>query len=104
MSPVLLDSDTLSELSRGQQAVVRKTKAYLEKNGRLTISAITVFERLRGYRDAIREANRSKYNCGSSNCSLRRVSSCPSMKWLQTRPRLFGPGSLQNIEQGWAIF
>lgn len=52
--PVLLDSDTLSELSRGHPAVVRRARRYLERHGRLTISAISVFERLRGYRAAIR--------------------------------------------------
>lgn len=51
--PVLLDSDTLSELSRGRAAVVDRTRTYLERHGRLTVSAVTVFERLRGYRAAI---------------------------------------------------
>lgn len=51
--PVLLDTDTLSELSRGKAAVTR-ARAYLGDFGRLTISAVTVFERLRGYRQAIR--------------------------------------------------
>jgi tRNA(fMet)-specific endonuclease VapC len=51
--PVLLDSDTLSELSRGHSKVVAAARAYLTVHGRLTISAITVFERLRGYRSAI---------------------------------------------------
>jgi predicted nucleic acid-binding protein len=53
-SPVLLDTDTLSELSRGNPAVIGRARAYLIEFGRLTISAITVFERLRGYRQAIR--------------------------------------------------
>jgi tRNA(fMet)-specific endonuclease VapC len=51
---VLLDTDTLSELSRGNATVVAATHAYLRAFGRLTISAVTVFERLRGYRQAIR--------------------------------------------------
>lgn len=52
--PVLLDTDTLSELSRGNPAVTARARAYLAEFGRLTISAVTVFERLRGYRHAIR--------------------------------------------------
>ena len=51
--PVLLDSDTLSELSRGHAKVTARTRAYLEEHGRLTISAVSIFERLRGYRAAI---------------------------------------------------
>jgi predicted nucleic acid-binding protein len=52
--PVLLDTDTLSELSRGKPVVTARARAYLGDFGRLTISAVTVFERLRGYRQAIR--------------------------------------------------
>jgi len=51
--PVLLDSDTLSELSRGHAKVTARARAYLEEHGRLTISAVSIFERLRGYRAAI---------------------------------------------------
>jgi len=53
--PVLLDTDTLSELSRGNPVVNARARAYLVEFGRFTISAITVFERLRGYRQAIRD-------------------------------------------------
>ena len=52
--PVLLDTDTLSELSRGKNAkVIARADAYLKKHEKLTISAVSVFERLRGYREAI---------------------------------------------------
>jgi tRNA(fMet)-specific endonuclease VapC len=51
--PVLLDTDTLSEISRGNPIVHARARAYLSEFGRFTISAITVFERLRGYRSAI---------------------------------------------------
>lgn len=51
--PVLLDTDTLSELSRGHPRVQERAAAYLSRFGRLTITAVTVFERLRGYRLAI---------------------------------------------------
>lgn len=50
---VLLDTDTLSEISRGRPRVVERAKVYLQRHGRLTISAVSVFERLRGYRAAI---------------------------------------------------
>lgn len=52
--PVVLDTDTLSELSRGNPVVQGRALAYLADFGRLTITAVTVFERLRGYRVAIR--------------------------------------------------
>jgi toxin FitB len=51
----VLDTDTLSELSRGNAAVKARALAYLAEFGRLTITAVTVFERLRGYRVAIRD-------------------------------------------------
>lgn len=52
--PVLLDSDTLSEVSRGHARVTARARTYLEQHGRFTISAVSVFERLSGYRVAIR--------------------------------------------------
>ncbi len=51
----MLDTDTLSELSRGNPHVRERALAYLADFGRLTITAVTVFERLRGYRVAIRD-------------------------------------------------
>ncbi|HEY2321847.1 MAG TPA: PIN domain-containing protein [Thermoanaerobaculia bacterium] len=53
--PAVLDTDTLSEISRGNPHVSRKALEYLSDFGRLTITAVTVFERMRGYRAAIRE-------------------------------------------------
>ena len=53
--PAVLDTDTLSELSRGNAGVSERAQAYLADFGRLTISSVTVFERLRGYRVAIRD-------------------------------------------------
>jgi predicted nucleic acid-binding protein len=53
--PVVLDTDILSELSRGNLVVKKNALEYLSRLGRLTITAVTVFERLRGYRLAIRE-------------------------------------------------
>src|SRR6266849_5264296 len=52
---VVLDTDTLSELSRGNPVVKEQALAYLAGLGRLTITSVTVFERLRGYRVAIRD-------------------------------------------------
>jgi tRNA(fMet)-specific endonuclease VapC len=53
-APALLDSDTLSELSRGHARVTELAKSYLMHHGRFTISAVSVFERMRGYRAALR--------------------------------------------------
>jgi len=53
--PAILDSDTLSELSRGSPKVVTRARAYLVRHGRFTITSVTVFERLRGYHAAIRD-------------------------------------------------
>lgn len=53
--PAVLDTDTLSELSRGNPAVTQRAQAYLAGFGRLTITAVTVFERLRGYRAALKD-------------------------------------------------
>lgn len=53
--PAVLDTDTLSELSRGNPHVRERALEYLTNFGRLTITAVTVFERLRGYRVAIRD-------------------------------------------------
>src|SRR5437868_4794919 len=56
MIPVtVLDSDTLSELSRGHSRVLDRARIYLREHGRLTFTSVTVFERLRGYRQALRE-------------------------------------------------
>jgi predicted nucleic acid-binding protein len=54
VGPVLLDTDTLSELSRGNALATTRARAYLTEFGRLTISSVTIFERLRGYKQAIR--------------------------------------------------
>ena len=42
-------------MGRGNLQVRRQALAYLEKFGRITTTAVTIFERLRGYRAAIRE-------------------------------------------------
>ncbi len=53
--PLVLDTDILSELCRGNPLVAAKADEYLGIHGRLTITAVTVFERLRGYQLAIRQ-------------------------------------------------
>ena len=49
----MLIRDILSELRRGNQCVVERGRPYFEPHGRLTTSAVTVFQRLRGYQVAI---------------------------------------------------
>jgi len=51
---MLLDSDVLSLVSRGHPRVTEQARAYLERHGRFTLSAVTVFERLRGFQSALR--------------------------------------------------
>jgi predicted nucleic acid-binding protein len=51
---VVLDTDTLSELSRNHPLVRARASRYLQRFGRLTITSITAFERLRGYHAALR--------------------------------------------------
>lgn len=53
--PVLLDTDTLSEISRGHPVATARARSYLTEFGRFTISSVTVFERLRGYHAALQE-------------------------------------------------
>jgi predicted nucleic acid-binding protein len=50
----LIDTDTLSEISRAHPRILARANQYLEEHGRLTVSAVTIFERLRGYKAAIR--------------------------------------------------
>jgi predicted nucleic acid-binding protein len=73
--PVVLDTDTLSELSRGNPVVRKHALPYLTGFGRLTVTAITVFERLRGYRLAIRngkpfERQLQAFEALASNCII----------------------------------
>jgi toxin FitB len=79
-APVLLDSDTLSELSRGHAKVTERARAYLMAHGRLTISAVSVFERLRGYRAALRlgkpfEAQMRQFEALAAECIVLPVDS-----------------------------
>lgn len=49
----LIDADTLSAIARGHPKISARAARYLEEHGRFSLSAVTVFERLRGYRSAI---------------------------------------------------
>ena len=74
-APVVLDSDTLSELSRGNPKILARAEEYLKIHGSFTISAVTVFERLRGYRDALRrgkpfEEHLRKFQAFVSTCRV----------------------------------
>jgi predicted nucleic acid-binding protein len=69
--PVLLDTDTLSELSRGHASVMLRARTYLAEYGRLTISAVTVFERLRGYRHALRAGKPFQRQLGAFEALVR---------------------------------
>jgi predicted nucleic acid-binding protein len=71
--PAVLDTDTLSELSRGNPGVTERALTYLTDFGRLTITAVTVFERMRGYRVAIRagkpfERQMQAFQALAANC------------------------------------
>lgn len=48
MSPALLDTDVLSAIMRGEPEAVRRASEYLAVHERLTFSAITRYEILRG--------------------------------------------------------
>jgi tRNA(fMet)-specific endonuclease VapC len=49
MNRTLLDTDILSDFLRGKDVnVVRRVQAYMAEHGRLTISAVTIFEVVRG--------------------------------------------------------
>lgn len=71
----LVDSDTLSELARGHAMVTRRAREYLVEHGRLSFSAVTVFERLRGYRAALADGKRYEDHLRAFEalCALSRV-------------------------------
>lgn len=51
--PVVLDTDTVSLVTRGSPLVSDRAKSYLTAHGTFTLTAVTVFERIRGYRSGI---------------------------------------------------
>ena len=102
--PALVDSDTLSELSRGRPLVVGRATQYLERHGRLTISAVTVFERLRGYRRALRlgkpfHEQLRQFEMLAATCVVLRVDAAVADRaatiWAHLRAR--ARGALGNI-------
>lgn len=69
MTPVLLDTDTLSEIVKLRHAmVVHRALAYTRQVGPLTFSAFTRYEVLRGYkrRGASTQLARFEVFCGES--------------------------------------
>ena len=53
MNRTLLDTDILSDFLRGQNGnVLRRAQAYISEHARLTLSAVTVFEVVRGRNQA----------------------------------------------------
>lgn len=87
---VVLDSDTLSEISRGNPRVVTRARAYLGAHGRFTLTAVSVFERLRGYRDALRagkpfEAQLRQFEVLAASCIVlpfdTRAADCAATIW-----------------------
>lgn len=87
---VVLDSDTLSELSRGNPKVRTRAVQYLEEHGALTITAVSVFERLGGYRTAIRsgkpfEGHQRKFQALVTTCRV-----LPVTKLSPSTPQLSG--------------
>ncbi len=93
---VVLDSDTLSDLSRGRASTIARARRYLATHGRLTITAVTVFERLRGYRDAIRrgkpfEPQLRQFETLAASCIVlpldARAADCAATIWSALRPK-----------------
>jgi tRNA(fMet)-specific endonuclease VapC len=70
MLPVLLDTDTLSEVMKGRDVQVRqKARQYLTVFGRFTFSLITRYEILRGLKAkrAVRQIEKFEQRCQESN-------------------------------------
>ena len=67
-APTLLDTDALSSLLRRNPAVVRRARDYLSVYSRLTFSAITRYEILRGLkaRDASRQQEAFEGFCAAN--------------------------------------
>lgn len=71
MNKCLLDSDILSEILKRRDAnVTAKAIAYLAEHARLTLSAISVFEILRGYRRVGRDAKAESFERGLVDCEV----------------------------------
>ena len=70
MPPVLLDTDTLSEVMKTRDPQVRQSaQQYLARYGRFTFSIITRYEILRGLKakEAIRQIEAFEQRCRGSN-------------------------------------
>ena len=71
MTRTLLDTDMLSEILKKRDAnVVTRATTYLAEHGRLTLSAITVLEIVRGYRRVGREAQVDAFERALADCDV----------------------------------
>jgi tRNA(fMet)-specific endonuclease VapC len=71
MNRALVDTDILSDLLRGRYPEVQQRAAeYLEQHGRLTVSAVTVFEILRGRHQAGQTERAAEFLGWARNCDV----------------------------------
>lgn len=98
--PALLDSDTLSELTRGNARVVTRAREYLATHGRLAFASVTLFERLRGYRAALAEGKPYdqqllQFNLFAASCIVvpfdEAAADRAAVLWASTSRRRRGP-------------
>lgn len=98
--PALLDSDILSELTRGNARVVARARDYLVAHGRLAFSSVTLFERLRGYQAALGEGKPyekqlAQFNLFAASCIVvpfdEPAAERAAALWARSSRRLRGP-------------
>jgi tRNA(fMet)-specific endonuclease VapC len=71
MDKSLLDTDTLSEILKGKNVIVKqRSNAYLAKFGQHTISIITVMEIVKGFHKVRREAHITQFVASISNAEI----------------------------------
>lgn len=71
MTRTLLDTDILSEILKKRDAnVVTRATTYVAEHGRLTLSAITVLEIVRGYRRVGRHAQVDAFERALADCEV----------------------------------
>ena len=77
---VCLDTDTLSAIARGHPLATDRARAYMGRHHRLTFTAVTVAERLRGYHAALRAGKAF----ASQLAEFERVVACSAVLPLDT--------------------
>ena len=71
MNRTLLDTDILSDFLRGQNGnVLRRVEAYLHEFSRLTLSAVTIFEVVRGRHQAQQLDRAAQFLAWSQNAEV----------------------------------